>query len=81
MKLETLNEIRFTFHELGRGILPYVTDNSVNHKGLFFALDADLSDLIEHEAISKIALRALVNQDPAQSPPRRLLNDVPVQAF
>ena len=81
MKLETLNGIRFTFHELGRGILSDVTDDSVHHQGLFFALDADLSDLIEYEAIPKIALRALVDQDPAQSPPRRLLNDVPVQAF
>ena len=65
MKLETLNEIRFTFHELGRGILPYVTDNSVHHQGLLFALDADLADPIEHEAIPKIALRALVDQNPA----------------
>jgi hypothetical protein len=58
-----------------------VTDNSVNHQGLFFALDANLADPIEHEAIPKIALRALVDQDPAQSPTRRLLNDIPIQAF
>ena len=61
MKLETLNEICFTFHELDRGILPYVADDSVHHQGLFFALDADLSDLIEHETIPKIAFRALVD--------------------
>jgi hypothetical protein len=48
---------------------------------LFFAFDADLSNPIEHEAIPKIALRAFVDQDPAQAPTRRLLNDIPIQAF
>jgi hypothetical protein len=65
MKLETLNDIRFTFHKLGRGILPYVADDPVNHKSLLFAFDTDLSDSIEHEAVSEIALRALVDQNPA----------------
>ena len=66
---------------LGRGIFPYVTDDSVNYQGLFFSFDANLSDPIEHEAIPKIALRAFVDQDPAQSPTRRLLNDIPIQTF
>jgi hypothetical protein len=58
-----------------------VTGDPVHHKGLFFAFDAHFSNPIKHEAIPKIALRALVDQDPAQSPTRRLLNDIPIQAF
>jgi hypothetical protein len=50
---------------LSSGFLPRVTDDPINHEGLFFAFDADLSDPIEQEAISKIALRALVDQNPA----------------
>jgi hypothetical protein len=58
-----------------------VTDDPVHYKGLFFAFDDEFSHPIEHEAIPKVALRALVDQDPAQSPTRRLLNDIPIQAF
>jgi len=58
-----------------------VTDDPVHHKGLFFAFDADFSNPIEHDAIPTIACRALVDQDPAQSPTRRLLNDIPIHAF
>ena len=37
---------------LGRGLFLCGTDNSVDHKGLFFAFDRDFPDRIEHEAIS-----------------------------
>src|SRR5256885_569595 len=66
---------------LGSCFLPCVTDDPVNHKGLFFAFDADFSNPIEHEAIPKIAFRAFIDQDPAQSSTRRLLNKTPIQAF
>jgi hypothetical protein len=42
-----------------------VTDDSVHHKGLFFAFDADFPNPIEHEAITEVTLRALVDQDAA----------------
>lgn len=59
-KQETRNSV-----PLGSCFLVRVADDPVNHQTLFFAFDADLSNPIEHEAVPKIVLRALVDQNPA----------------
>ena len=46
---------------LSSGALLRVADDSVDHKSFFFAFHRDFPNPIEHEAITKVTLRALVD--------------------